>query len=132
MDNQSNNELQEVNVTELQKELDTLKASYADLEGRYNQLEGQHNSYKLDIEFRKDISDITRSLKDDEVETLKSLKASGNEQAYNMLLDSFRATPMNTGGIGNFKRNFSSKEKDNTENQVDDFTQAIKEMKGVQ
>lgn len=127
-------QIEQIDVKALQEELNNLKTSYVDLQNRYSQLEKQHNSYKLDIEFKKDISGVTRSLKDEELEVLKSLKENGNEQAYNMLLDSFRATPMSTGGLGNFARNFSSmqKETDNTENQVDDFTQAIKDMKGVQ
>lgn len=127
-------QIEQIDVKALQEELNNLKTSYVDLQNRYSQLEKQHNSYKLDIEFKKDISGVTRSLKDEELEVLKSLKENGNEQAYNMLLDSFRATPMSTGGLGNSARNFSSmqKETDNTENQVDDFTQAIKDMKGVQ
>lgn len=123
---------QVIDIKALQEELETLKTSYTDLQGRYSQLEEQHSTYKLDIEFNRDIADVTRSLKDNEVETLKTLKASGNEQAYNMLLDSFRATPTNTGGLGNFSRGFSSssQQQENKANSVDDFTQAINEMKG--
>lgn len=123
---------QAIDIKALQDELETLKTSYTDLQGRYSQLEEQHNTYKLDIEFNRDIADVTRSLKDNEVETLKTLKASGNEQAYNMLLDNLKSTPTNTGGLGNFSRGFSSssQQEENKANSVDDFTQAINEMKG--
>ena len=80
-------QIEQIDVKALQEELNNLKTSYVDLQNRYSQLEKQHNSYKLDIEFKKDISGVTRSLKDEELEVLKSLKENGNEQAYNMLLD---------------------------------------------
>ena len=77
-------QIEQIDVKALQEELNNLKTSYVDLQNRYSQLEKQHNSYKLDIEFKKDISGVTRSLKDEELEVLKSLKENGNEQAYNM------------------------------------------------
>ena len=79
---------QEIDIVALQQELETLKASYADLEGKYNQLDNTHKEYKLNIEFQRDISDLYKPIGDEDKETLKDLKASGNDKAYNLLLNS--------------------------------------------
>lgn len=114
----------------LQKELDTLKASYTDLEGRYNTLNGEYSQYKFDIEFNKDISQINYKLDDEQRDTLRSLKSS-NDKAYKMLLDSFTKA-LNTGSIGNYGRGFNPAEQQEIKNKNNDdaFTQAIKERKG--
>lgn len=115
----------------LQQELNTLKTTYADLESRYNTLNSEYNQYKFDIEFNNDISSVKSSLGDDELDTLKTLKVSGNEKAYNMLLNNISKLT-NTGGIGNFGRGFNpSREQDVTpKDDIDAFTKAIKERKG--
>lgn len=123
---------QEIDIVALQQELETLKASYADLEGKYNQLDNTHKEYKLNIEFQRDISDLYKPIGDEDKETLKDLKASGNDKAYNLLLNSLKSSS-STGGLGNFARGFNPvvecdtlKGKQNT----DAFTEAINELKG--
>ena len=123
---------QEIDIVALQQELETLKASYADLEGKYNQLDNTHKEYKLNIEFQRDISDLYKPIGDEDKETLKDLKASGNDKAYNLLLNSLKSSS-STGGLGNFARGFNPvvecdtlKGKKNT----DAFTEAINELKG--
>ena len=49
---------QEIDIVALQQELETLKASYAELEGKYNQLYNTHKEYNLNVEFQRDISDL--------------------------------------------------------------------------
>lgn len=122
---------QEIDITALQQELETLKASYADLEGKYNQLDNTHKEYKLNIEFQRDISDLYKPIGDEDKETLKALKASGNDKAYNLLLNSLKSSS-STGGLGNFARGFNPADT-NTDNQtqnIDAFTEAINELKG--
>lgn len=126
MDNQG------IDVAALQQELETLKSSYADLEGKYNQLENTHNDYKLNIEFQRDISDLYKPIGDEEKETLRSLKASGNDKAYNLLLSSLKSNS-STGGLGNFARGFNPVVDPNLNDQTqntDAFTKAINELKG--
>lgn len=125
MDNQG------IDVAALQQELETLKASYADLECKYNQLDNTHKEYKLNIEFQRDISDLYKPIGDEEKETLRSLKTSGNDKAYNLLLSSLKSNS-STGGLGNFARSFNPANT-NTDNQtqnIDAFTEAINELKG--
>ena len=122
---------QEIDIVALQQELETLKASYADLEGKYNQLDNAHKEYKLNIEFQRDISDLYKPIGDEDKETLKDLKASGNDKAYNLLLNSLKSSG-STGGLGNFARGFNPANT-NTANQaknIDAFTEAINELKG--
>ena len=122
---------QEIDVVALQQELEALKASYTDLEGKYNQLDNTHKEYKLNIEFQRDISDLYKPIGDEDKETLKALKASGEDKVYNMLLNSLKSS-RSTGGLGNFARAFSSVNT-NTDNQtqnIDAFTEAINELKG--
>ena len=122
---------QEIDIVALQQELETLKASYAELEGKYNQLGNTHKEYKLNIEFQRDISDLYKPIGDEDKETLKDLKASGNDKAYNLLLNSLKSSS-STGGLGNFARGFNL-DNTNTANQaknIDAFTEAINELKG--
>ena len=122
---------QEIDIVALQQELETLKASYAELEGKYNQLDNTHKEYKLNIEFQRDISDLYNPIGDEDKETLKDLKASGNDKAYNLLLNSLKSSS-STGGLGNFARGFNLANT-NTANQaknIDAFTEAINELKG--
>lgn len=125
MDNQG------IDVAALQQELETLKASYADLEGKYNQLDNTHKEYKLNIEFQRDISDLYKPIGDEEKETLRSLKTSGNDKAYNLLLNSLKSV-RNTGGLGNFARglNPANTNTDSQTQNIDAFTEAINELKG--
>ena len=122
---------QEIDIVALQQELETLKASYAELEGKYNQLDNTHKEYKLNVEFQRDISDLYEPIGDEDKETLKALKASGEDKVYNMLLNSLKSS-RSTGGLGNFARAFISVNT-NTDNQtqnIDAFTEAINELKG--
>lgn len=118
-------------INALQQEINTLKTTYADLESKYNTLNSEYNQYKFDIEFNNDISSVKLSLGDDELDTLKTLKMSGNEKAYKMLLDNISKST-NTGGLGNFSRGFNpSREQDvDQKDDTDAFTKAIKERKG--
>lgn len=118
-------------INALQQELNTLKTTYADLESRYNTLNSEYSQYKFGIEFNNDISSVKSRLGDDELETLKTLKMSGNDKAYKMLLDNISKLT-NTGGIGNFARGFNpSREQDiNKKDDTDAFTKAIRERKG--
>lgn len=100
MSNQSNNGQQEVNVTELQKELDTLKASYVDLEGRYNQLDTTHNEYKFDTEFQRDMQSISNNINESELNVLKQLKRKGDLEAYNLLKNKYSDETTYTGSNG--------------------------------
>lgn len=126
MDNQG------IDVTTLQEQFEALKTSYADLEARYNQLDNTHKEYRFDIEFQRDISDLYKPIGDEEKETLKALKVSGNDKAYNLLLKSLKSSS-NTGGLGNFARGFNPVADTNSNNQTQDtdaFTEAINELKG--
>lgn len=118
-------------IKALQQELNTLKTTYADLEGKYNTLNAEYSQYKFDIEFNNDMANVKSRLNEEELDTLKTLKMSGNDKAYKMLLDNIsKAT--NTGGIGNFAIGFNpSREQDiGQRDDTDAFTKAIKERKG--
>lgn len=119
----SNQDNQEVNIDALQRELDVLKASYSDLEGRYNALNSEYSQYKFDIEFNKDINHINSKLDDKQKETLKGLKSS-NQEAYMMLLDSFKEETVGSGF------NPVEQQEIQNNNNEDAFTQAIRERKG--
>lgn len=118
-------------INALQQEINTLKTTYADLESKYNSLNTEYSQYKFDIEFNNDMSDVKSRLNEEELETLKALKMSGNDKAYKMLLDNISKLT-NTGGIGNFARGFNpSREQDiNQKDDTDAFTKAIRERKG--
>ena len=121
----------EIDVIALQKEMKSLKTAYKELEDRYNQLDSNHKEYKLDIEFQRDISNLCKPIGDEDKEVLKDLKASGNEKAYNLILNSFK-TVTSTGGLGSFAREFNSSniEADSQSKNRDAFTEAINDLKG--
>lgn len=129
-DNIQDNEVN-VEVTVIQKELETLRATHSDLEAKYNTLNTEYSQYKFDIEFSRDISSIKHKLNEDEVETLKLLKSSGNDKAYNMMLKSYSKYLAGTGGIGNWGRGLNPAEQQETQTKTntDAFTQAIKQKK---
>lgn len=110
-------------INALQQELNTLKATYSDLESRYNSLNTEYSQYKFDIEFNRDINHINSKLDDKQRETLKSLKSS-NEEAYKMLLDSFKVETVGSGF------NPVEQQEIQNNNNEDAFTQAIRERKG--
>lgn len=101
-------------------------------EDKYNQLENEYNDYKFDVEFSKDLSGIKADLDDNKKDILKNLKATGNIEAYNMMLDTYKAAPSNTGGLGNFPRNYGkSNDEVKQDEKVDMFSKAIKEAKEI-
>lgn len=137
-DIQGNDHIQDnevnVEVTVIQKELETLRTTHSDLEAKYNTLNSKYSQYKFDIEFNRDISSIKHRLNDEELETLKILKTSGNDKAYDLMLKSYnKYLSTGTGGIGNYGRNgFNPANTPDTSKKqnTDAFTQAIKERKG--
>lgn len=117
---------QQVNIDELQQELNTLKASYTDLEGRYNTLNSEYSQYKFDIEFNKDISNMKTHLNEDEMKALKTLKSSGEQKVYEMLLSNLNKANCQFGSGFNPVETKETQQQDN----IDAFTKAIKERKG--
>ena len=85
MSKQEEDQRQETDISTLQQELEALKTSYSELEGKYNQLDNTHNEYKFDTEFQKDIRGISNSISDSELNVLKQLKQKGDIEAYNLL-----------------------------------------------
>lgn len=126
----------EGNQTEInyKEKYESLKLEHDNLLIKHKELEGNFNNYKFDIEFNKELLDSGITANDDQIQVLKELKASGNTKAYEVMLSSLQGTPMNTGSLFNrssLHRYITSKNEDKTEVEVDDFTQAINEMKGV-
>lgn len=111
-------------------ELQSLQQQLNDLQTKYNELESDHNSYKFGIEFNKDISSSGINPSDEDLEVLKDLKLNGNEKAYDLLLNKLRpVSPVNTGGLGNFTRNFNETNIKQEPKEYG-FEQAIQEIKG--
>lgn len=138
MDNNTKKQKQAdpIDVKELMDELNNLKMAHADLENKYNDLESEYTAYKFDIEFKEDLKSIKAQIPDKDIDILKKLKASNNDEAYKLLLDRYtvqshtylkaddegRFSPANyTPGNGN---------KVQVGNNSDLFTSAINEVKG--
>lgn len=112
------------------EQLQVLQQQLNDLQTKYNELEQSHNTYKFDIEFNKDLSSSGINPSEEDLEVLKELKLNGNEKAYGLLLNKLKPTsPVDTGGLGNFTRNFNQLDTKQEQNDYS-FEQAIQEIKG--
>lgn len=99
-----------------------IKEQYEELVKKYEKLEQTHNTYKFDVEFNSDISDIKSNIDESDLNVLKELKRNNNQEAYNLLLNQYKK-PVYT-----YKPSDGT---DNTNGTVDLFTREINRLKGV-